>query len=154
MEAIRQFQGYGGKDTKRTTPRVDRGGAFEVVVVHTTTTGTVEALKTAASLARDLGARIRVLVPQIVPFPLPLAAPPVPAEFTERRFRTVIAGARIETRVDIRVCRDRVQMVSSSLKPRSLVVMAPGAPWWPWPEVWLARQLRRQGHHVVMSHEA
>ncbi len=127
-------------------------GTLEVVVVYTTTNGTIHALKTAASLARGLAARIRVLVPQIVPFPLPLSEPPVPAEFTERRFRTVVEGTRIDTRVDIRVCRDRLQMVSESLEPRSLVVIAQGAGWWPASEKRLARQLARLGHHVILSY--
>jgi hypothetical protein len=129
---------------------------LEVIVLHTTTKATLQALRTAARLAEGLAARIRLLVLEIVPYPLPLNAPQVPVEFTQRRFRTVAletSGASrtsIETDVDIRLGRDKAQMLESALKPHSLVVMAAKTGWWPNAEKRLAKRLERTGHQVVV----
>jgi hypothetical protein len=113
------------------------GGQVEVVVVHTAIPTTLVALKTAATLAKGLSARVRLLVPQVVPYALPLEHPPVPISFTERRFRTVAEKAAV-------------------LRPRSLIVVgARSTSWWSraWPsaETRLARRLRRLGHQVVFA---
>jgi len=124
---------------------------LEVVVLHTTTKGTLQALRTAAALAQGLAARIRLLVPQTVPYPLPLASPSIPKDFTERRFRTVASEVAIETYIDIRLCRDRRVLLESALKPRSLVVLSGRRSWWPTSESRLARRLRHLGHQVVFA---
>ena len=61
------------------------GSALEVNVLFTSTGATIAAAKVAGTLAHDLGARIRVIVPQVVPFPLPLSEPTVKPEFTANR---------------------------------------------------------------------
>ena len=48
----------------------DTSGPLEVVVLFTDVQGTLRALKTAAELARNLNGRIRLLAPQVVPYPL------------------------------------------------------------------------------------
>lgn len=123
---------------------------LEVIVLHTTTKATLQALRTAARLAEGLVARIRLLVLETVPYPLPLNAPQVPVEFTRRRFRTVASETSIDTAVDIRLGRDRAQMLESALKPHSLVVMAAKTGWRPSAEKRLAKRLERMGHHVVV----
>ena len=67
-------------DSRRSTvrPRERFDSSIEVVVIHTTTEGTLKALRTAAALAQGLGAHIRLLVLQVVPYALPLAEPQVP----------------------------------------------------------------------------
>ena len=133
------------------TPANAGGGKpLEVIVLHTTTKATLQALRTAARLAEGLAARIRLLVLEIVPYPLSLNAPPVPLEFTHRRFRTVALETKIDTDVDIRLGRDKTQMLELALKPHSLVVMAAKTSWWPSAEKRLAKRLERIGHHVVM----
>jgi len=123
---------------------------LEVIVLHTTTKATLQALRTAARLAEGLAAHIRLLVLEIVPYPLPVSAPPVPVEFTHRRFRTVALETKIDTDVDIRLGRDKAQMLESALKPHSLVVMAVKTGWWPSAEKRLAKRLERTGHQVVV----
>src|ERR1700756_1195428 len=59
-------------------------GRFEVNVIFTDPQATVAALRTAGSLARDLGANIRVRAAITVPYTLPLEEPPVSVAFTER----------------------------------------------------------------------
>jgi len=125
--------------------------SLEVIVLHTPTAGTLKALRTAAGLAEGLAARIRLLVLQVVPYPLSLNAPDVPVTFTRRRFRTIAADANIETHVDIRFGRDQAQMLAGSIKPRSVVVLGGRRRWWPTAESRLAKRLERQGHQVMFS---
>jgi hypothetical protein len=126
-------------------------GSLEVIVLHTTTKETLEALRAAAGLADGLAARIRLLVLETVPYPLPVNQPQVAVEFTKHRFRTVAAHARIETHVDLRLGRDYRGMLESALKPRSLIVVGGRRGWWPGFHHRLAERLERQGHHVVFS---
>ena len=125
-------------------------GPFEVVVMFTDVPGTLKALKTAAELAHNLNGRIRILAPQVVPYPLPLESPQVSTEFNERRFQTIARQSRIETRVDVRLCRDRVDALCQALEPEALVVIGVHRSWWPSSEKALAGKLRRKGHHVIV----
>src|SRR6185295_14617160 len=56
---------------------------LSIAVIFTSVECTLAALKEAGILATSLGARITLLVPQVVPYPLPLASPPVLLEFNE-----------------------------------------------------------------------
>lgn len=124
-------------------------GSLEVVVLHTTTQATLRSLKTAGELAAGLATHIRLLVLQVVPYPLDLESPRVPLEFTQRRFWIVASNARVDTLIDIRLGREQDRMLESALKPGSLVVLDGGA-WWT-RQRRLARRLERQGHHVILA---
>jgi len=125
--------------------------SFEVVVLHTRTGETLQALRTAAALATGLKARIRLLVLEVVPYPLSLDAPDIAPEFTRRHFKTIAADARIDTRIDIRLGRDEAEMLESALTPRSVIVMGVRSRWWPTRERQIAKRLKRQGHQVVFA---
>ena len=132
------------------------GGGLEVVVVHTAIPTTLQALRTAATLAKGLSARIRLLVPQVVPYALPLECPPVPAGFTAHRFRTIAEEVAVETSVEIIYCRDLASTLGALLRPHSVVVLGSCRPrlWrlrWPGAEKSLARHLRCMGHQVVLA---
>jgi hypothetical protein len=127
------------------------GRLMEVVVVHTSIEGTLDALQTAAVLALGLRARVRVLVPEVLSYAVPLSQPPVAANFLERRFQSMADGMPVETCVDIRLCRDRMEVLAASLEPHSLVVVSSRVTWWPTTENRLVRHLRRLGHQVVIS---
>ena len=126
---------------------------LEISVVFTSVEATLAALRQAGTLAKTLGGRITVVVPQIVPYPLPLTSPPVLVDFTERRLRVIAEGCKVETRVSIYLCRDSRETLLSVLKPHSLVVVGSRKSRWPWPtaEKRLASQLRRAGHEVVFT---
>src|SRR5450432_1000379 len=66
-------------------PVEETGQRLNIAVVFTSVESTLAALKEAGNLANSLGARITLMVPQVVPFPLPLETPPVRAEFNENR---------------------------------------------------------------------
>lgn len=122
---------------------------LEVNVIFTTIPGTLAALRLAGQYARDLRCRISILATQIVPYPLPLERPPVAPEFTTRCYRTLAADQRIETRVQVYLCRDSQQALLRALKPNSLVVIGGRKRWWPTREQALARILRSHGHQVI-----
>lgn len=115
----------------------------------TSALATIAALRKAAALADRLRARITLVVPQIVPYPLPLERPPVPIDFSERRVQEIAEESPVETTVQVYLCRDRMQTLKSVLRSRLLIVIGGPKRWWPTREKTLARQLRRAGHEVV-----
>jgi hypothetical protein len=124
---------------------------LEVAVVFTAVQPTIAALQKAGALADLLSARVNLVVLQIVPFPLPLESPPVLLNFSEAHFREIALQSSVETNVRIYLCRDRLETLTSLLAPRSLVVIGGRKRWWPTPERYLARKLRRAGHEVVFT---
>jgi len=124
---------------------------LEIAVVFTTVHSTLAALKKAGVLASELSARITLVVPQVVPYPLPLTNPPVPLAFNERMFRVIAGQSSIETSVRLYLCRDSLDTVLAVLPPHSLVVLGARARGWLSPERRLARKLRRAGHEVVVT---
>jgi hypothetical protein len=127
------------------------GSKLEISVVFTSVDATLAALKEAADLANSLGGRITLIVPQVVPYPLPLTSPPVLVDFNERRLRVLAGQSRVETRVSIYLCRDALPTLLSVLKPHSLIVVGSRKRWWPTAEKRLAAKLRRAGHEVMVT---
>jgi hypothetical protein len=128
----------------------ERRSTLEITVVFTKVPATLQALKMAAELAHNLNGHIRLLVPQVVPYPLPLEKPAVPAEFHGKRLLTLASRGSIDTRVELCLCRDRYDALCHALEPEALVVMGMRSSWWPTAEKALVRKLRRKGHNVIL----
>ena len=125
------------------------GGNLDLKVIFTDLPRTAAALQAARDMASGLGARITLLVAQVVPYPLPLAAPPVPLEFTRKLLEPVATDEN--TSVEILLCRDRFQSLHDALPADSLVIVgARKKYWWPSWERKLARILRHDGRRVLM----
>jgi len=131
--------------------RVEADQQLNIAVVFTSVESTLAALKEAGNLANSLGARITLVVPEVVPFPLPLEIPPVLVEFNEHRFRVMASESPVETSVQIYLCRDRFETLATALKPGSIVVVGGRKRWLPTKEETLARQLRRAGYEVLFK---
>jgi len=124
---------------------------LNISVIFTSVETTLAALKQAGALASRLEARITLLVPQVVPFPLPLESPPVLLDWNERRFHVIANQSPVETRVRIYLCRDRLETLGSILTPGSIVVLGTHKRWWPTPDLRMARKLRKWGHEVIVT---
>jgi len=145
---------------KNVTPAAGRPGPaqvdgkdsrVEIVVIFTSVNSTLAALLHAGSLAHRLAGKVTLLVPQVVPFPLPLTSPPVLIDWNERRFRVIAESSPVDTKVRLYLCRDRDETLKQTLRLRSLVVLGTPKSWWPFTvEERLARKLRRWGHEVVL----
>ena len=123
---------------------------LNISVIVTSPEATGFALKTAGGLAKGLGARIRLLVPQEVPFPLPLDSPPVLLDWSEKQFREIANQSPVETVVRLYLCRDRIETMKDALSPKSVVVIGARRGWWPFTFAQkLAAELRRAGHDVI-----
>lgn len=123
----------------------------EVFVIYTTHSSTHRALNAAARVASGRNARIRILVPQIVPYPLPLDRPEIDPAHLERKFTTAFQDSEMSTTVDILPCRDPWDAIHLALPSPSVVVIAGRSGWWPSAERAIARRLRKEGHHVVVT---
>src|SRR5262245_35918190 len=141
-------------------PKIERPGApvveeqesrLSIDVIFTSVEATLGALKAAGNLAESLGARVTLMVPQVVPYPLPLTSPPILWEFQEKRFQEIAAQSPVEIQVQLYLCRDSMDTLKTVLKPHSLVVIGGRRRLWPTREKSMARKLRRLGHEVVFS---
>ncbi len=124
---------------------------FNIAVVFTSVHATLAALKEAGNLASQLGARITLVVPEEVPYALPLETPQIPVLFTEHRFRVIASQSPVETNVHICLCRDRFSALKSALKPGSIVVLGGRKRWWPTKDQRLARDLESVGYEVIFK---
>jgi len=137
-------------------PEADLGSELEINVIFTDTESTLAALRLAGDLACNLGARIHLLIPHLVPLYFPLTRRPVSIPFTQQRLLELARrGAQrgLEPAVHLYLCRDQQQVLSRVLKPESLIIIGGMQRWWPTRESKLARMLRSEGHRVIVAHE-
>lgn len=121
-----------------------------LTVVFTTVPATLAALRKAAVLAHELGAWIRILVPYVVPYPLPLDRPQIDPNFRIRLFRTLCEQEQIETRIEIKLCRDARECLVQELAPQSVVLIGHERGGLLNGPLRLAKSLQRRGHHVLL----
>jgi hypothetical protein len=123
-------------------------------VAFTSERATAEALRYAARMAGGLGARLRVIVPQVVPYGRDLNDPDVNTDFTAKRALDAARVARVDADVSVVLCRDRAEGLHHALGHDGLVMIGGGGKWWPFAERRLARQLVDRGHKVLfVEHE-
>lgn len=125
---------------------------LSVAIVFTRVEATLAALRHAAGLAHGLNARIQILVPRIVPYPLPVTDSPVREEFEARSFRTLAEQHTVAASIHICLCRDRLEMLEQRLAAGSAVLIGVRKSrrrWWPNRDRRLAAELRKAGHQVI-----
>ena len=127
-----------------------------IFVLFTGVRKTLDALWNAGRLARDLDVHIEIIVPEIVPYPLPLDEPPVLRSFWNHRYRTIVEQAGIDTSIHVCLCREPREAVDRLLDPGSIVVIGTRHigtrhRWWPTREHRFGRWLRTKGCHVIFA---
>ena len=124
---------------------------LNIFVVFTSVDATKAALRTAGRMADYLEGRITLLVPETVPWPLPLNKPPVLHRWKQRQFRALAAQSSVPAEIRFYLCRDWYETLSRILKPHSLLVIGGKKRWWPTSEGRLAARLRKLGHEVILT---
>jgi hypothetical protein len=122
---------------------------IKILVLYTGFQQTLAAVRCAAELACGLDARIEMLVTEVVPYPLPIDAPPVVQMFSTRRYQTLIEQSGIETSIHVCLCRDRREALEAVLEPGSIVVIGARRRMWPTKEYRLGQWLRKRDHRVI-----
>jgi hypothetical protein len=125
---------------------------LRVNVIATGEKGTIAALRTAASMAVNLGAQITLIGTELVPWQLPLERPSVPVAFLERKLYRLVYQAGIleeEIRIQRYLCRDHRETLRRVLRAHSLVVMGVQNRWWLRRERNLEKFLASLGHQVI-----
>jgi hypothetical protein len=129
-----------------------RPSRFEVNLIFTNQQATRCALETVESLARDLGAYIRLRATIVVPYSLPVDEPSVSIPFMERSLFDLISRLErdgFHATAHLYLCRDREKALLQVLEPNALVVVGGKKRWWPTDATRLARAIRSAGHRVV-----
>jgi hypothetical protein len=121
---------------------VEEKPQLAIDVAYTSDPETVAALRRAAILATGLGARLRVVAPQVVPYGVDLDQPPVSPDFTASKMLRLTAEAGVEADVHIVLCRDRLEGLESVLRTDAVVIAG---------ENKLIRQLAKRGHKVLAA---
>jgi hypothetical protein len=122
---------------------------LRIFVISTTPLCTAAALKTAGRMAGGLSATITLIAPREVPFPLPLAEPPVPVEFTEAQLSELVRRTGESAIVDVLLCRDRQEAVRQALPAGSLVILGARPRRFGRGVSKLVTALERDGHTVI-----
>lgn len=119
-------------------------------VLTTTFEGTRAALTAAVPLAKGCGARLVVIVTQVVPYAITLDNPIDSAEFTIRRCRDFVSELDGEARIQLCLCRRLDDVVSQLLPAHSTIVLGGWvAAWRPTAEAKLMRRMTESGHRVI-----
>jgi hypothetical protein len=121
---------------------------LHIVVVFTSADATLAALTRATELANGLMPQIRLLVPQVVPYPLDLDHPDVHPLFRPGQICKFSSGAP-EIELDVRLCRDVCACIEEATPGDCLIVIGGSRRWWRTREHRLVRDLRRSGRNVV-----
>ena len=125
-----------------------------VHVIYTDLQGTLAALQSAETLARQLQGRITLLAAHSVPYGLPITRPPVSLEFARQRLVDLTQQGKLQTSIQIYICRDRTLCLMQALYSKSLVVLGAKRRWWPTREGKLVKRLESAGHHIVLVEPA
>jgi hypothetical protein len=129
-------------------------GRLRIHVIFTNPTDTRAALYAAVDIAAEMESEIAVIVPQIVPFPLPIDDPPVPLAFASEQIRRLAESVRTD-HADLQgyiyLCRNPLDTLLQELPAHALVVIGARARWPFGKSKRLAKALRRNGHEVILA---
>jgi hypothetical protein len=115
---------------------------LDIKVLFTDPEETERALLHARLFASGLDARIEVVVPQVVPWPLPLVKPDVDGGVRAEMLAGIVERCDVAARVSVYLCRDEQTLLDEVLPPRALVIAG---------GMRKARALRRRGHSVIVA---
>jgi len=122
----------------------------DVNIVYTTPEATRAALALTNSFVSGLAIRVHIFAFQVVPFPLELENPVVPADFAVQQIiHSLDLPKDAAITLHYALCRDADDALMCSLKAHSVVVIAGRNRVGKAKEMRLARKLEGLGHEVV-----
>jgi hypothetical protein len=130
-------------------PRAD-GPNLRIHVIYTTPKSTQASLTAASLLAQDLDAKLELLVPVVVPYPLPLQSPTTTVTFAEESLVELVRQCGVEVHIDVVLCRDREETVPGWLPAQAIAVIGRARRWGRGSCRRLIRAIERNGNHVVV----
>lgn len=133
------------------TARDTTPAPLAVTVLHTSNRSTLRAVQEIVRLTHGLNPNIRLLVLQVVPYPLSIEKPDVALEFIGESLVELLLPIGLEIHVDIRVGRDRAAMLESAFTRQSMIVVGSGRRWWGGADARVIKLLRRLGHQVIST---
>lgn len=136
----------------RGTGRLD-SNRLTITVLFTSRESTLAALKKAAEMAHGLDAAIRILVPQIVPYPLPLESPQIDLGLNNHRLQTLFHQVTVETWVEVFLCRDLSDCLIQRIESKAIVLVGGKRRWWPTRETRLVQQLVDRGCQALLVND-
>ncbi len=126
-------------------------GEMYVTIIFTSISATLNVFRITADWINQLGIQIKILVPHVVPYPLPLDRPQVDPAFRLKQFRALCEQGPAGTRIEIKLCRNVCDCLLHSVTPHSLVLIGVRKRWWPFTcEKRWARSLERAGHQIIL----
>jgi hypothetical protein len=129
---------------------IEEQGRLCIYILFTEMGETLAALQSAGALSTDMTAEVTLLVPVTVPYPLPLEEPPVQMGFICRRITELADSVPMDIQAYVYLCRDPQRTIANALRPHSLVVIGTSRHWLFNRSKHIAKQLRSQGHDVVL----
>jgi hypothetical protein len=141
----REIEGAIGQEISRDSSKI------VITVLFTTQESTAKALDAAIRLAKGFDTTVEIVIPEIVPFALELDHPAIDSGTLLRQVCELTNGVPVETAVHLCLGRELEQILTSVLKPNSIVVIGEREPLWLGKYHRLSEYLRARGHHVIFT---
>ncbi len=125
------------------------GDGLALTVIFTTRRATRAALEEADRLARGLGARIRLVVADAIPYHAPVGRGSGPVDVPCGLLNDLLTGLRTTVRVELYRCRDTLPALRELLPPKTTSLIGTGGFWSRRRERRLAAFLASLGHEVL-----
>ena len=141
-------QTFGAESRSQT---ITEQAELDLVVPITTPDLTRAALSAASQMGAGLGAAVRLVKIQCVPYPLDLDQSPVYIEFLRQQMNSFQSGLPLAG--EIHLAREFEQGLESTLQTNSVVVLASRKRPWQTRNERLAANLQRNGRKVILLTE-
>jgi len=124
---------------------------LDIVVPYTDQELTAEAIAAAEKLANGLGASVRVLCLEAVPYTMELRQPRVDLDFLRTRLQALPSAGPF--RCEIVLTRDADEALLRRLHADSIVMLTSRRHFWRTAQERLADRIRRAGFRVVLAYK-
>ncbi len=126
--------------------------SLEIVVPYTGLELTARVVERADTLAKGLNVNLKFVAVYVAPYPADLVCPAAMQEHLTGRVNEIAERTNLPSSAHVVAARDRDTGFRHVLRPASAVLMGSPKRLWRTREEKLARELVREGHHVLLLH--